>query len=159
MRWQIPARSELALGQDRDVPANIDRGLERERRERSEDEDFEDRQDSKRVRVGSVGLIASVNTPVAKKTVSWADLGDEEDEEIGEARDYRRCDHCNGLFGSRNVVGRLRDRQGVGSLKSTMRSGADGLATTDETARGRVQDQGPMRGPQCQILKAGKNKH
>ena len=31
-------------------------------------------------------------------------FGDEENMELGQSRDVRRCDHCNAVFGSRNEL-------------------------------------------------------
>ena len=54
-------------------------------------DDEDDEQDAKRQRTGSLGAVHG-------KKVSWADLGDEEDEARRAMVDTTLCDHCNRKF-------------------------------------------------------------
>ena len=66
----------------------------------AEEEDDDDAPETKHQRVDEVPEVGAL----VRKSVSWADWLDEEDREIGVERDYRRCDHCNAVFGSGNSL-------------------------------------------------------
>ena len=108
--------------------------------------------DSKRPRTGTLNNVV--------KNVSWADI--EEEGPSGIACFSLRCDHCDQEFPSRNALfAHLRAvRQDESELlvsqvrkDNPSRSVADGLAHTDETARGGVYDDDPKGAPKVETSK------
>ena len=139
----------------------------------------DDEPERKRARMGSLHAMA-------KKSVSWADLTEEEEADAAgnfgldphEAADSgpRRCDHCDRIFPSGNELHRhlseaRPELRANGPFKSgfTMsvvensdrvspRSGAIGPATNDDGSTGNFKIDDAMRHPQTETRKASRRK-
>ena len=90
------------------------------------------------------------------KNVSWADI--EEEGPSGAAIFSLRCDHCDKEFSSRNALfAHLRsvrkDEPDHEPPNDPSRSVADGLAHTDEIARGGLKNEEPRGAPKVETSK------
>ena len=129
-----------------------------------EEEEAEgDGPEAKRQRVGSLGVLQ-------KKKTSWADLADEEEDELAIAEEKkkgvtssepRRCDHCDGVFASGNELHQHLREVECGSERAqseTLRSGAIWPAATDDGSPGHYILEDAKRHPQTETRRKEKKK-
>ena len=119
--------------------------------EEAAEEGDEQQPQQKRSRTGS--LSAVLDPTAREKAVSWADMMDADDLELNESRDFRRCDHCDGVFGSGNelhahlrAVGRAPSKLKANHLGHLGKRSVRGWRpSTDDAARGSAGED-PLRG-------------